>query len=332
MRLLILTNSLDCLGENDATLANAFRRSGCEVVLGEINAISADNYRYFTLGAMVPENAEPYHPGSAAEGTRKAYFLDDCQLIWVMSWPHDRVFRDVWQMLWLASRHTAFVNSIEGLMFLNTKHAIGYVVPAENRVYSYISNDFSSLWERYQKASDQQWIAKPPNAGCGQNVFLLPPRGPNVRTILQCLTGNTVAQGELDCGGLGGFKAEYAILQKFIPEVREGEKRVIVACGKAVAWHGRQAPPYDHRSNMTQGGKPVAVDLHSNEIQLVESIGLKLMAHGINFVGIDMAFPYIVELNLGFPGGLYDSKLTSGRDGSDEVTKLMIARFNCAGS
>ncbi|WP_083219204.1 glutathione synthase [Bradyrhizobium icense] len=325
MRLLILTNTLDCLGENDAPITNAFRRFGCEVILGELNAIAADDYRFFTRGVLVPQDGKPYHPGSAALGDRGTFFLDECQLIWVMNHPQDRVFCDVWQMLWLASQHTAFVNSIEGLMFLNPKHALGYVVPKENRAFSYISNDFSLLWERYRQSPDQCWVAKPPNSTGGQNVFLLPSNGPNVRAILQCLTGNAVA--EYNYGDLGGFKAEYAVLQRFIPEVVQGEKRVIVVCGKAVAWHGRQGHPDDHRSNIALGGKLISVDLHSGEIELAELIGQKLMAHGINFVGIDMAYPYILELNLVNPGGLYDAKLASGVDHSDQVAKLVIAHF-----
>ncbi|WOH54489.1 hypothetical protein [Bradyrhizobium sp. sBnM-33] len=165
----------------------------------------------------------------------------------------------------------------------------------------------------------------PTNASCGQNVFLLPPNGPNVRTILQCLTGNTAAQGAIYYGGVDGFKADYAILQKFIPEVGLGEKRVIVACGKAVCWHGRQGNPDDHRSNLVQGGKPIPVDLHSNEVEL--AVGQKLMANGINYVGIDMAYPYILELNLAYPAGLYAAKLISGVDHSDEVAELIIAHF-----
>lgn len=334
MRLLILTNHLDCLGENDAPICNAFRRFGCDVIFGEINSIAADDYRYFTQGVLVSGSGEPYHPGSAALGDRGAYFFDECQLIWVMNPPQDRVARDVWQMLWLASQQTAFVNSVEGMMFLDTKHALGHVVPKEHRVFSYISNDFSLLWARYRQAPDQWWVAKPPNAFCGRNVFLLPPNGTNVRTILQCLTGNTLAQDEFGAiaqqgygYGLGGFKAEYAVLQQFIPEVAQGEKRVIVACGEAVAWHGRHGPPDDHRSNIRQGGKPISVEMHSGEIELANLIGHKLMAHGINFVGLDMAYPYILELNIANPGGLYDAKLVSGIDRSDQVAELIIAHF-----
>ncbi|TFV36444.1 RimK family alpha-L-glutamate ligase [Bradyrhizobium niftali] len=326
MRLLILTNTLDCLGENDAPISNAFRRCGWEVIFGELNSIAADDYRFFTRGVAVPINGEPYHPGSAARGDRCVYFLDECQLIWVMSHPQDRVSRDIWQMLWLAAQNTAFVNSIEGLMFLTPKHALGYVVPKANRALSYISNDFSLLWERYRQASDRRWVAKPTNSTCGENVFLLLPGGLNSRVILQCLTGNTVAH-ENSYGELGGFKNEYAVLQRFISEVAQGEKRIIVACGRPVAWHGRQGHPDDHRSNIALGGKPIAVDVHSGELELAELIGQKLVAHGINFAGIDMAYPYVVEINLVNPGGLYDAQLASGVDRSDLVAELITARF-----
>lgn len=342
MKLLILTTRPDCLSENDVPLSNAFRRFGWDVILGEINAVAADDYRYFAPGVLAEANGKPHHLGAAAQGTRGTYFLDDCQLIWAISEPQRRVARDVWQMLWLASQRSAFVNSIEGMAFLNTKHALGYLVPRENRVSSYTSNSFSLLWERYRQSPNQWWVAKPPNAYSGQNVFLLSPDRQNVRTILQCLTGNTdarspfgslseekfrtVAQQQSGLG-LGDFRAEYAILQRFIPEVAQGEKRIIVACGQAVAWHGRKGPPDDHRSNIAQGGKLISVDLHAGEVELAELVGRNLMKHGINFVGLDMAYPYILEVNIADPGGLYDSQLATGVDRSDQVAELIISHF-----
>ncbi|MHC2432667.1 ATP-grasp domain-containing protein [Bradyrhizobium sp. USDA 4451] len=341
MRLLILTSRPECLGENDVPISNAFRRLGWEVVFGESTAIGSDDYRYFTRGVLVPAHEEPHSLGSAAQGIPGVYFLDECQLVWVNSFGPPAVARNVGQMLWLASRHTAFVNSIEGALFLETKHALGHVVPKQNRAFAYESNDFSLLWKRYLESPDLWWVAKPPNAYCGLNVFLLPPKGPNVRTILQCLTGNADAQSEFgglteraSLGtqnrvgfGLGGFKAEYAVLQQFITEVRQGEKRIVVACGHAVAWHGRKRNPDDHRSNIAQGGKPIGVELDPAEIELAESIGRKLMGYGVNFVALDMAYPYIIELNLTNPGGLYDAKIASGIDRSDKVAELIISHF-----
>ncbi|MCK1621759.1 RimK family alpha-L-glutamate ligase [Bradyrhizobium sp. 160] len=341
MRLLILTGRPDCLGENDVPISNAFRRFGWDVVFGEITAIGSDDYRFFTRGVLVPANGDPHCLGSAAQGTLGVYFLDEFQLVWVNSGAPPSISRDVWQMLWLASQHTAFVNSIEGTLFLETKHALGLVVPKEHRAFAYASNDFSLLWERYRQSPDRCWVAKPPNAYCGQNVFLLPPNGPNVRAILQSLTGNADAQHEFggltereflmmqheSDYGLAGFKAQYAVLQQFIPEVEQGEKRVVVACGQVVAWHGRRVSSDDHRSNIAQGAKPIPVDLHSIEIDLAELIGRKLMEYGINFVGLDMAYPYIIDLNLTNPGGLHDAKLASGIDRSDQVAERVISQF-----
>ncbi|MGY3146535.1 glutathione synthase [Bradyrhizobium sp. USDA 3397] len=341
MRLLILTARPDCLGENDVPIGNAFRRLGWEVIFAEITGIGSADYRYFTRGVLVSPDQEPHQLGCAAEGRRGVYFIDECQLVWFNGGAPTSISRDVWQMLWLASQHTPFVNSIDGTFFLETKHALGLIVPKEHRVISYASNEFSLLWERYRQSPDLWWIAKPPNAYCGQNVFLLPPNGPNARTILQCLTGNADAQSQFGGlterdsiaerhqyeYGLGGFKAQYALLQHFISEVSEGEKRVVVACGRAVAWHGRKAPPDDHRSNIAQGGRPIPVELHSTEVELAELVGRKLMDYGINFVGLDMAYPYIIDINLSDPGGLYDAKLASGVDQSDHVAKLIISHF-----
>ncbi|MCK1456433.1 RimK family alpha-L-glutamate ligase [Bradyrhizobium sp. 35] len=341
MRLLILTGCPDCLGENDVPIGDAFRRYGWEVIFGEITAIGSEDYRYFTRGVLVSPTGEPHQLGSAAQGTRGVYFIDECQLVLLNDGAPSSISGDVWQMLWLASQHTPFVNSIEGTLFLETKHALGLVVPKEHRAFAYASNEFSLLWERYRQSADLWWVAKPPNAYCGQNVFLLPPKGPNVRAILQCLTGNADAQSKFGGltereslvkrhqyqYGLNGFKAQYAVLEHFISEVGQGEKRVIVACGRAVAWHGRKASPDDHRSNIAQGGKPIPVELHSTEVELAELVGRKLMDYGINFVGLDMAYPYIIDLNLTSPGGLYDATLASGLDQSDQVAKLMMGHF-----
>ncbi|MGY3238236.1 glutathione synthase [Bradyrhizobium sp. USDA 4448] len=341
MRLLILTGSPDCLGENDVPIGNAFRRFGWEVIFGEITGVGSEDYRYFTRGVLVPPSGEAYQLGSAAQGARGVYFIDECQLVLLNHAGPSSISGDIWQMLWLASQHTPFVNSIEGTFFLETKHALGLVVPKEHRAIAYTSNEFSLLWERYRQNPDLCWVVKPANAYGGQNVFLLPPNGPNARAILQCLTGNADAQSRFGGltereslvkrhqyeYGLDGFKAQYALLEHFISEVQRGEKRIIVACGQAVAWHGRKASLDDHRSNITQGGTPIPVDLHCNEIELAELIGRKLMDYGVNFVGLDMAYPYIIDLNLTNPGGLYDAKLASGVDQSDQVAKLMVSHF-----
>jgi glutathione synthase len=326
MRATLLVNSLQHLDENHAFFANAFIRLGWDVVMADVNRIFAVDYRYFVVGACLPKGYDKYEAGGFIR-SNDTFALDESNIAWILNQPQPSVSRDVWQILWLASQTTNFVNSIEGLMFLNTKHSLGYVLPKKNRTPTYISNDFSYLWEHYRKEQNSRWVAKPLNSGCGQDVFLLPQDGSNVRTILQSLTGNTVAAEEMSGANLTGFNAEYAMLQGYIKEVKNGEKRVIVACDKVVAWHGRTSQPDDHRSNITQGGTPVDVKLSKGERALAELIGRKLMEHGVHFCGIDMAYPYVLELNIANPGGLGDYRLVSGNDMSDEVVKTILAKF-----
>lgn len=107
MRFLAPTNTLDYLDHNDALATNALHRFGSKVILGKINAIAAG---YVTRG--VRANTEPYHHGSAVLDYRGADCLSECQLISLMDY---RVDRDVWQISWLASQCTAFLDGIEGL-------------------------------------------------------------------------------------------------------------------------------------------------------------------------------------------------------------------------
>jgi glutathione synthase len=262
--------------------------------------------------------------GASAEGSVRRLDMSSFDLVWVMNQPHPAIAREAWQLLWLLSQCVPFVNSLSGMLFANNKNALGAFVPAQNLVESYSSNEFLSLWELYCERRHLRWIVKPPNGGCGADVFLLEPDGNNAKAILQSMTGNTEASGAVTDRSYLGFQNRYAVLQGFIPQVRAGEKRVVLAGGRVLTQHGRLPSSNDHRSNMTQGGTPVAADLDAREMELCGGIAQRLSAHGVNFVGVDLAYPYVLEFNIVNPGGLQRVQALTGVDHTPGAIDLIL--------
>jgi glutathione synthase len=325
MRILILVNSVQELDENHALISSEFFQRGHQVFFGLINTISSHHFR---VSCDAVEVRRPYAFQATVEGPIVKVEMSMFQLVWQMNQPHPRIARDVWQLLWMFSQDTPFVNSVVGMVFLNNKNTLASVVPPEHLPTTTISNSFCELWSIYDKARNDTWIAKPTNEGCGIDVYLLKPEDTNIRTILQSITGNTGAQEEIAQSNFLGLQNQYGILQAYIPEVKQGEKRIIVAGGKIVAHHGRQIAANDHRSNITQGGLLEQADLTPQEQMLCQHVAQRLSSFGIYFAGIDLAYPFILEVNIVNPGGLYDALQVTGVNNTPIAVEAILEKLN----
>ena len=233
MKVLILIDTIASPDENHSYFANSFLDKGWDVFFGHINTLTTCNYHVYCDVAQVKEKVEIYKslsiPVSHEDG-------EDYDLVWMMSQPHPLIAKDLWQMLWMLSRRVPFVNSVESLIFLNNKNNLGLIVPPEHLLETYVSNQASDLMDIYMRRDKELWIAKPTNASCGNDVFLLRPNDSNARVILQSMTGNIVVnpfnnQAASDERQLG-LQNRYCLLQAYCKEVVEGEKRVILAGGR----------------------------------------------------------------------------------------------------
>ena len=94
------------------------------------------------------------------------------------------------------------------------------------------------------------------------------------------------------------------VIQKFIPAVSKGDKRIILIDGKPVGAIDRVPAAGEARSNMHVGGKAVKASLTRRDIELCETIGPELARLGLIFVGIDVIGDYLTEINVTSPTGL----------------------------
>jgi len=104
------------------------------------------------------------------------------------------------------------------------------------------------------------------------------------------------------------------VIQKFLPAVRDGDKRIILVDGEFAGAVNRVPAPDDLRSNMVRGGVPKATDLTEREREICARLGPALRARGLLFVGIDVIGDYLTEINVTSPTGIRAIKNLGGPD------------------
>ena len=104
------------------------------------------------------------------------------------------------------------------------------------------------------------------------------------------------------------------IAQKYLSDVRKGDKRIILVDGKAVGAINRVPSATENRSNMHVGGKPEPTTLTKREHEICEALGPDLKKRGLIFVGLDVIGDYLTEINVTSPTGIREVKRFGGED------------------
>ena len=107
---------------------------------------------------------------------------------------------------------------------------------------------------------------------------------------------------------------EQWVVQKFLPAVRQGDKRIILVDGEYAGAVNRVPAPDDLRSNMVRGGSPEATDLTAREKEICQTIGPALRERGLLFVGIDVIGGWLTEINVTSPTGIRAIRNLGGPD------------------
>ena len=155
--------------------------------------------------------------------------------------------------------------------------------------------------------------------------------------ILKPLYGN---------GGAGVFKINYndknfvalfelfqmistepLIALEFLPEVINGDKRIILLDGEILGAINRIPKKGEIRSNMHVGGKAVATELSIDEIKICEQIGSTLKEHGQIFVGIDVIGGKLTEINVTSPTGLQELEKFENKNLASRVWDKLISKI-----
>jgi glutathione synthase len=117
------------------------------------------------------------------------------------------------------------------------------------------------------------------------------------------------------------------VVQRFLPKVMEGDKRIILIDGEAAGAVNRVPAANDIRSNMVRGGAATATDLTPREREICETIGPHLKRMGQIFVGIDVIDGNLTEINVTSPTGLRAIKNLGGPDLSVSLWDAIESRL-----
>ena len=130
-------------------------------------------------------------------------------------------------------------------------------------------------------------VLKPLDAMGGHSVFRVTDRDPNRNVIIETLTG---------------YGATSIMAQRYIPEIRDGDKRILLIAGKPVPHCLARIPkPGETRGNLAAGGTGVARPLTARDREIAEAIGPRLAGRGLLLVGLDVIGDWLTEINVTSP-------------------------------
>ena len=154
-------------------------------------------------------------------------------------------------------------------------------------------------------------ILKPLYGNGGAGVFRLGPDDRNLTSLHELFSA---------------INREPLIAQKFLPDVSNGDKRVILVDGEPVGAINRVPQKGETRSNMHVGGKPEKIGLSARDLEICAAIGPLLREKGQIFVGIDVIGDYLTEINVTSPTGIRELERFDGTNTAERIWEAIEAR------
>jgi glutathione synthase len=152
-----------------------------------------------------------------------------------------------------------------------------------------ITTDTQEVSEFRKKYEDI--VIKPLFGNGGSGVFHVSPQDENLNALLEMFTE---------------FYREPIMVQKYLPAVREGDKRVILVNGKPVGGVSRVPKDGEARANMHVGARPEKTVITARDQEICDAIGPSLQENGLVFVGIDVIGGFLTEINVTSPTGIQE--------------------------
>ena len=172
-----------------------------------------------------------------------------------------------------------------------------------------VARDLSTI--RAFKDRHGDVILKPLYGNGGAGVFKLTADDRNLSSLHELFTG---------------FSREPLIVQKYLPAVAKGDKRVILVDGEAVGAINRVPAEGETRSNMHVGGRPEKIGLTDRDLEICDRIGPLLREKGQVFVGIDVIGDWLTEINVTSPTGIQELERFDGTNVAGKIWDAIEAR------
>jgi glutathione synthase len=169
-----------------------------------------------------------------------------------------------------------------------------------------VSSDPVALVAFHEKHGDV--VLKPLHGAAGSGVVRLKAGDPNLEALIEIH-----ATGSRDP----------LVIQKFLPAVSAGDKRILLVDGEPVGAINRIPAKDQVRSNLRVGGTAAPVELTPRDLEICKAIGPTLKERGLIFVGIDVIGDWLTEINVTSPTGAQQLKTFSGVDATAAMWEVI---------
>lgn len=152
-------------------------------------------------------------------------------------------------------------------------------------------------------------VVKPLDGMGGRSIFIVEKGEPNTNTIFEEMTRNN---------------SKTIMAQKYIPEIKDGDKRIHLVFGNHVDMALARVPSEeDHRGNLVMGAVGEVRKLTQRDIEICKTIGGTLLKGGVYFAGIDVIGDYLSEINITSPTGMREISKNSDVNVSDRFFEAL---------
>ncbi len=156
-------------------------------------------------------------------------------------------------------------------------------------------------------------VLKPLDGMGGKSIFVVDRTDPNTNVILETLTE---------------YGARFALAQRYIPEISDGDKRILLIEGEPVPFALARIPgPGEFRGNLVAGARGVGRELTPRDRWLCEEVGPVLKRMGVMFAGLDVIGDYLTEINVTSPTGIRELDRAFDIDIAGLLMEAIEARF-----
>jgi glutathione synthase len=238
----------------------------------------------------------------------------DHDLVWILGLGDRENFLDKYQLLYALPANCKIINSLDAIMHLKSKYFLASQGDQFPSPETYASTSAEELIGIVQ-GNEGKWIVKPPAGSLGRDVYLTHAGDSQLIEIITNLCG--------------ADNNRYTMLQRYIPEIEQGEKRVLLAGGKVIGQYLRR-PLGDHRTNITAGAKTEPCSLSDEERTYCTRLARQMLSKGAWFTGVDLVYPWLIEVNVINPGGITTIDELTGYDLSAKVVEAVMANLDQA--
>ena len=221
---------------------------------------------------------------------KKLFSLDKSNFLFIrQDPPYDMTYVTSLHLLELLNKKVKIVNdpigirnSPEKLLMLKFPEIIPSTIITRS------VNEVDRFTKKFSKS-----VIKPLYGNGGESVFLLDRKDKNYNQIIESFVNNS---------------SEPFIVQEYLSEIKNGDKRIIIVNGNPVAGIKRMPQNNEIRSNIHVGGTAITTKLNKNDLKICKIIKKELLDNNLFFVGIDVIGNYLTEINVTSPTCIQEIK------------------------